>query len=237
MSVAIPFTITPLDNRIVIGLNQLMHRWPRFDSLLAWAMDAAIIKFLPMVLVICWLWFSGTPEQLPRRNILLTGLLTSLATLFIARFMALLLPFRTRPYTNPDLHFVTITEGALRTWSSFPSDHAVLAFALATTIYRISPRLGVWAFLHATVFICLPRLYLGMHYPSDLAVGALIGVLLVLITIRIPASRVASGALLKIERHWPQWFYATGFLILFEISEMFDSLRQVAGSIFHMLRQ
>ncbi|MCP9758499.1 phosphatase PAP2 family protein [Aquitalea sp. S1-19] len=237
MSVAVPFTMISLDNRIVIGLNQFMHRWPQLDSLLAWAMDAAIIKFLPMVLVICWLWFSDTPEQLPRRNILLTGLLTSLATLFIARFMALLLPFRARPYTNPDLHFVTITEGALRTWSSFPSDHAVLAFALATTIYRISPRLGTWAFLHATVFICLPRLYLGMHYPSDLAVGALIGVLLVLLTIRIPASKAASGALLKIERHWPQWFYATGFLILFEISEMFDSLRQVAGSIFHMLRQ
>jgi membrane-associated phospholipid phosphatase len=62
---------------------------------------------------------------------------------------------------------------------SFPSAHATSSFAVATAMTRVEP-LGALAFLLAFA-LALGRPYLGMHYPSDVLAGALLGVALGLI--------------------------------------------------------
>ena len=62
---------------------------------------------------------------------------------------------------------------------SFPSAHATSAFAVATAMTRVEPW-GALAFVLAFA-LALGRPYLGMHYPSDVLAGALLGVLLGLI--------------------------------------------------------
>jgi decaprenylphosphoryl-5-phosphoribose phosphatase len=57
---------------------------------------------------------------------------------------------------------------------SFPSAHATSSFAVATAMTRVEP-LGALAFLLALA-LALGRPYLGMHYPSDVLVGAVLGV-------------------------------------------------------------
>jgi membrane-associated phospholipid phosphatase len=57
---------------------------------------------------------------------------------------------------------------------SFPSAHATSAFAVATAMTRVEP-LGALAFLLAAA-LALGRPYLGMHYPSDVLAGALLGI-------------------------------------------------------------
>lgn len=59
---------------------------------------------------------------------------------------------------------------------SFPSAHATSSFAVATAMTRVEPW-GALAFLLALA-LALGRPYLGMHYPSDVLAGALLGVLL-----------------------------------------------------------
>jgi undecaprenyl-diphosphatase len=59
---------------------------------------------------------------------------------------------------------------------SFPSAHATSAFAVATAMTRVDS-LGALAFVLALV-LSLGRPYLGMHYPSDVLAGALLGVAL-----------------------------------------------------------
>src|SRR5829696_1408681 len=59
---------------------------------------------------------------------------------------------------------------------SFPSAHATSSFAVATSMTRVD-ELGALAFMIA-VTLSLGRPYLGMHYPSDVLVGAGLGVLL-----------------------------------------------------------
>jgi membrane-associated phospholipid phosphatase len=59
---------------------------------------------------------------------------------------------------------------------SFPSAHATSSFAVATAMTRVEP-LGALAFVLALA-LALGRPYLGMHYPSDVAAGIVLGVLL-----------------------------------------------------------
>jgi membrane-associated phospholipid phosphatase len=62
---------------------------------------------------------------------------------------------------------------------SFPSAHALSSFAVATAMFRVDPATaGTFAFALA---LSLGRPYLGMHYPSDVLAGALLGIVLGLI--------------------------------------------------------
>jgi membrane-associated phospholipid phosphatase len=62
---------------------------------------------------------------------------------------------------------------------SFPSAHATSSFAVATAMTRVDS-LGALAFILAFA-LSLGRPYLGMHYPSDVLAGAVLGVALGLI--------------------------------------------------------
>ena len=57
---------------------------------------------------------------------------------------------------------------------SFPSAHATSSFACATAMTRIAPEAAVLFALAAV--LAAGRPYLGMHYPSDVLAGALLGV-------------------------------------------------------------
>ena len=59
---------------------------------------------------------------------------------------------------------------------SFPSAHATSSFAVATAMARVDRRAAV-ALVPAAA-VAAGRPYLGMHYPSDVAVGVLLGVAL-----------------------------------------------------------
>src|SRR5262245_14902711 len=62
---------------------------------------------------------------------------------------------------------------------SFPSAHALSSFAVATAMCRVDPATSA-AFVVALA-LSLGRPYLGMHYPSDVLAGALLGIVLGLI--------------------------------------------------------
>jgi len=57
---------------------------------------------------------------------------------------------------------------------SFPSSHAVNNFAAAVYFYKLFPKYK-WIFLSVATIMALTRPYVGVHYPSDIFAGALIG--------------------------------------------------------------
>ncbi|MEU4333277.1 phosphatase PAP2 family protein [Micromonospora lupini] len=59
---------------------------------------------------------------------------------------------------------------------SFPSNHATLAGALAITTLLLSRRLGLVA-LPLAVLAAFSRVFVGVHYPHDVAAGLLLGAL------------------------------------------------------------
>lgn len=60
-------------------------------------------------------------------------------------------------------------------FSSFPSGHATLFFALATAIYLYDKRVGYVFYVFAAL-IAISRMVVGVHYPIDIIAGAVIGI-------------------------------------------------------------
>ena len=119
-------------------------------------------------------------------------------------------------------------------WSSFPSDHATMFFALATGIWFLSRPLGLASMVHVAIVICLPRVYLGLHYPTDVLAGALIGVGVAWF-ICGPRFRPFWGWGLRCMERYPAGFYAAAYLLTFEMASMFDEFRLAASFVLSAL--
>lgn len=61
--------------------------------------------------------------------------------------------------------------------SSLPSDEAACAFAAATYASSRLPRLSLPLYLGAA-FTAISRVYVGVHYPTDVAAGGLLGAII-----------------------------------------------------------
>lgn len=74
---------------------------------------------------------------------------------------------------------------------SFPSSHAVNNFAVAFYFYKLFPKFK-WIFFIIAAIVAISRPYIGVHYPSDIFSGALIGMLIgyifATLTLRINSS-------------------------------------------------
>lgn len=87
---------------------------------------------------------------------------------------------RTRPFdVIPLLGGLIITPP---TDFSFPSGHTMCSFAASIVIFYMNKRIGILALILSS-FIGFSRLYLYVHYPSDVFGGMIIGILIGILTI------------------------------------------------------
>ncbi|MFG3553868.1 phosphatase PAP2 family protein [Micromonospora sp. NPDC047557] len=75
---------------------------------------------------------------------------------------------------------------------SFPSNHATLAGALAITTLLLSRRLGLIA-LPLAVLAAFSRVFVGVHYPHDVAAGLLLGALVAMVATPLLARLTAEA--------------------------------------------
>ena len=164
----------------------------------------------------------------------------ALLALVVNRTLATFLPFRVRPmYAGGiDFHPLLMTDFPIRleNWSSFPSDNATFFFALSTGVYFLSRPLGVLAGLYSLIVAGLVRIYMGVHYPSDVVVGALLGIA-VAAAVNVDVVRRPVGRLVDTLIHRaPGLFYAGAFAVTLELALVFDDVRDGARSFVRLLR-
>ena len=83
---------------------------------------------------------------------------------------------RGRPFVGGDANAFNFSPFArTEAFASFPSGHAVTAFALAFAMSSVWPRLNMTMWVFA-VLICLSRVALLAHHPSDVLAGAMVGI-------------------------------------------------------------
>jgi undecaprenyl-diphosphatase len=122
-----------------------------------------------------WIWFAiivclpiatgpvGTSTSV---RMIAVGIVNLILYKIIKRWIA-----RPRPYrTCPGIRACSRSLDEF----SFPSGHTLhsVAFSLILTVYYPMSALFVWPL---TILIALSRIVLGLHYPSDVIVGGLIG--------------------------------------------------------------
>lgn len=121
-------------------------------------------------------WIAAAVVLLLWKNTRKAGISASLALVIGALITNVALKnlvARIRPYE--------VVEGLMRIIErqhdfSFPSGHTCASFAAAFALYKTLPRRWGIACLVLAALISLSRLYVGVHYPSDVLGGAAAGI-------------------------------------------------------------
>jgi undecaprenyl-diphosphatase len=143
-----------LDSQILLALNSFSF----LDQLMLF-ISLRFDYFLFLILISLF-YFKGRRDTLFYLAVLISawGLATGLKPIFAVP----------RP---ENVRFVTCVTGY-----SMPSGHSLMSFASAVFLH---PRAGkfklpIWAF---AVLVSLSRVFIGVHYPSDILIGAALGCL------------------------------------------------------------
>lgn len=171
-----------LDKKIFLLINQgFGHPW--LDVFMVSLTNLhnsnwALFGLLPLVLAL-WIW----KERFRAVKIFLAlGVLAAVCDLFSYRLVK---QFIQRPRPNHLIELeATVKVPHSPTSYSFPSNHAVTSFALATLLSFFYPKLSILFFTVASL-IGLSRVYVGVHFLSDVVGGMIIGLCFGFLFIRL----------------------------------------------------
>jgi undecaprenyl-diphosphatase len=135
-------------------------------------------KYLPYLLVLFLLFFLFWPKKNRKENWAMVpiALIAALVGRFVAKGAVLIFYNRPRPYVNFSSVNKLISMDSVENLQSFPSGHAVFFFALSAAVYSFNKKLGIFFLLCSTI-IAISRVFVGVHWPSDILAGAVLGII------------------------------------------------------------
>ena len=151
-----------------VQLFQCLYQWgqrlPWLGLTMTWVTRVSSLVFALIYLCALASLFSSRSSRLAAG---LVGPALSMLTVQLARILF----YRPRPFVTFDLESLVLQSDS----SSLPSQHATSAFAIATMVWFLHPRLGQLVFAAAGL-TALSRVITGVHYPGDVILGACFGV-------------------------------------------------------------
>jgi len=155
-----------LDIYIFHLINQFAGRYFWLDALAIF-----FAKYFEYLLILCLLLFlvKKFRKYLPM-------VIQSFAAAVISRFgigsIIRGIWQRPRPFVTDHINLLFSYNPAE---PSFPSGHAAFYFALSTVVFAYNKKAGVLFYI-ASFLITIARVFSGIHWPSDILVGAAIGI-------------------------------------------------------------
>ena len=228
--------IQNLDLAIYHFLSGLAGNWI-FDRVTSQEESNNLLKGGIFFAAYWYLWFRSDSNQETRRRSIVAIIIAAPLAIVVARTIAFLAPFRLRPIYDPalahPLYSIPVT-GNIENWNSFPSDTAAYFFALAFGLAYLLRRFAIPIILYTAGWICFPRIYLGLHYASDMVVGTLIGITMAWVLLRSELSRsIVARRVLATAETKPERFYSAAFLISLEMATVFEGSRLLGRALLH----
>lgn len=163
-----------IDNSILLAINGA--HTPFWDNFMMYASNRLV--WIPLYLALVYLLFKKLGKSF------WLAVLFAIAAVAIsdqlASHLVKNLVMRYRPSHNlilsSKLHYVDNYMGGLY---GFASSHASNTFAIAVFLYLLFPtdRILILGMFFWACLVCYSRMYLGVHYPSDIVGGMIIGTL------------------------------------------------------------
>ena len=176
------------DRELFIYLNGLGIE--RLDSF--WIFITQEENWIPLYLIFIILIFLAYKKK--QAFIVLIGFLCSfLVTFGVTRFIKASVA-RVRPNNVESLQEV-IRILQEPTYYSFVSGHTSTSMAITTFMVLILRHRYKWVYIFYLwpILFATSRVYVGVHYPSDLAAGAFVGVIIAIIIYKICKKMLARG--------------------------------------------
>ncbi|EFE95454.1 phosphatase PAP2 family protein [Serratia odorifera] len=166
-----------LDSAIFFFFNRHLATDPAFLHLVAITNNRAFDGISLIAMGLLYLYFFLKQDAAGRRRLLVTGIVM-LLTAVVLNQLGHLLPVK---HPSPSVSFEHVNRVSELTgiptkdasWDSFPGDHGMMLMIFACFMLRY---FNVWAFACAvliTVVFSLPRVMIGAHWFTDIAVGSL----------------------------------------------------------------
>lgn len=159
-----------LDHSIVLFLNDIAQESPAIKGTVVF-----FARYVPYVLVTLFILFvvyvySAVRVERQKAVLFVQGFAAAIISWLCSQALQLFV-HRLRPFIS-DQEVHALVE---KTSYSFPSGHASFFFALSTVVYLHNKRVGI-LFYVASAAIGLARVATGVHYPTDILGGAILGI-------------------------------------------------------------
>ncbi|BBH24122.1 undecaprenyl-diphosphatase [Paenibacillus baekrokdamisoli] len=155
--------VSQLDYKVFEAINGLAGRLPWVDAIMEFiAKDTEYLFYIAIVIY----WFTRREDH---RRMVVQALISACAAFGTSMILSHLF-YRDRPFVAHRV--IQLISHPIN--ASFPSDHAIGAFVIATSIWLFRKRDGyIWLAIAAC--IAFSRIWTGVHYPLDVISGAVIG--------------------------------------------------------------
>ncbi|MDA8192982.1 MAG: phosphatase PAP2 family protein [Thermaerobacter sp.] len=154
--------------------QKIIYGWTAINPLVN-GLGIVLARYAPEIWagVFLLLWFWPPLRQNRARRAVVYATVAGVLALMVSVALSHGLPYRPRPFVlEPHLVRSLIPHPPD---TSFPSDHAAGSFAFATALFFAGRRDGWWAILLA-VLVSIARVFVGVHWPTDVIAGGAIGV-------------------------------------------------------------
>lgn len=153
-------------------INQWAGHVPLLDKFMSFTAQYALELYGLLFLVA---WFTMPESEGNRRHALIvagfSGILALLMNVLISHVW-----FRPRPFVSlPKGSFTQLIPHSID--ASFPSDHVSGSFAFAAGSWKNSDRWVSYSFTTLAILVAVARIYTGVHWPTDVIAGAIVGLL------------------------------------------------------------
>jgi undecaprenyl-diphosphatase len=175
-------SIKKLDTEIFLFCNSKHNEF--LDSIMQWVSGKYL--WIPLYIFFFYLVFKIVGKRVWLVAIAATLLIVASDQISVHLFKNVFL--RYRPCHNLLIQQLVHVNGSCGGTYGFISSHACNTFALAMFLALFFKRkikhFGFFVFLWAA-FVSYSRIYNGVHYPADIAVGALVGMLIAVLIFKL----------------------------------------------------